>query len=513
MVSELPASRARLAPSDSYQSTVSTAPDSPHSGILSLVVTPAAVIALLGALVVWTVIADRSVEVIAVWTGGVLAVVVIGVAALVALRQGPAVQDRIQSLTSAAAAWQGDIRVATERADGLAAELTRSQERVAELTAAGDPAQQQAVLAVLGQRQHLFITRARNLLVQLMNKYEDPDILNGLFELDHLVTLMLRKADNVGLLAGTNAPLHQFRDAQPWWPVFSAAIAETQEYKRVIIVQEKEGSFTGHAAADIVHLLAELVENATLYSPDDTEVTLFVQSVRVGVAIDVVDKGVGIEPDRLALFNQMLAGSEPFEASTQGAEGRVGLWVVRRLIDRLGPDVHVWLTPNPYGGITAHVVIPQRLLGTPQDAHQSAPDVRPAPVDQVAAVAGAGPARAASSPDDVPDSAVVSVHATWRGDRSRHGRPDPDQPLWPGDAGATGTLTGPAPAHHETAPAASHGLPRRQPGLTHLPPELMRPAGNQEPDEFADETPNPSLAGTFVDARRAQDPDSDDTDA
>ncbi|HEX3785707.1 MAG TPA: ATP-binding protein [Pseudonocardiaceae bacterium] len=486
-------------------------------------------VAVLGALVVWMVIANRSFEVIVAWAGAVITLVIIGVAARVAVRHGLAVRDRIQTLTNTVAACQRDTREANVRADGLVAALEGSRQRIADLTAAGDPAQQQAVLAVLGQRQHFFIMRAHVLLVELMNKFEDPDVLNGLFKLDHLVTLMLRKAENVGLLAGENAPRRQFRDAQHWWLVLSEAIAETQQYKRVVVVQPNEGSFAGHATADIIHLLAELVENATEYSRNDSEVTVFVEPVRAGVAIEIVDKGLGIESERLELFNKMLAGSVPVEAGTPVVHGRVGLWVVRRLTEQLGPDVRIWLTHNPYGGITAHVVIPTRLLGAREDGHRPTPETPEsvAPIAPLTQVTGAGPATPESHPIVSPtiaarltadpaadDIDLFRQNESLNGNRPRHASSDPERPQWPGDPDVTVAMTRtPAQTQQETTSVGSSGLPRlprRQPGLTHLPPGLIGPAGEQGPGEIVDEPPSASLAAAFVDARQAADLDGTD---
>jgi signal transduction histidine kinase len=536
--------------------------DRPRLGIRTLVA-PVGAMALLAVAAAWALIAVPSAKTAVIWAGAGLAVIILAATVWLAAQSETTVRRRIEALTGQVAGYEGQLDAADAHVDQITAELQRCQQRIAELTASGDPAQQQAVLEVLGRRQHTLMTRARNLLIELTNQHEDPSVLNGLFALDHLLSRMLRKAENVGLLAGANAPLSQFRDAQSWWPVFAEAIAATPEYKRVTIVQPKEGSFAGHATADIIHLLAELVENATTYSPDDTEVTLLVESVRAGVAIDIIDKGVGIEQEQLKQFNAMLAGSIPLHHYGHGTKGSVGLGVVRRLTERLGPDVHAWLTPNQYGGTTAHVVIPQRLFGTtPQDVERQAPPARPAAGNHGDAVT--------SSIEPESGRAVVSgtfpaVSLLGRGahhlradnELSGERQSDLEQPRWPSDRasvelGPNGPArndplqSGPVqsgavqsgavqsgavqddPAPNEVPVAGDAGpagsdptasvpalppLQRRKPGTTNLPPQLLHPGGSQDPGGFSDEAPNPALAGMFVQARRTQAADFDATDA
>ncbi len=142
-----------------------------------------------------------------------------------------------------------------------------------------------------------------------------------------------------------------------------AAVAEVEDYTRIEVTGASAAAVTGDVVADVIHLLAELIENATAYSPPTTEVTVKVETVANGLAVEVVDRGIGLHPDELDALNQRLANAVEFDlVDTE----RLGLFVVARLAAR--HDVKVSLQPSAYGG-PAIVLIPHALVVMDEQWH------------------------------------------------------------------------------------------------------------------------------------------------
>ncbi|MFB4196207.1 sensor histidine kinase [Streptomyces carpaticus] len=217
-----------------------------------------------------------------------------------------------------------------------------------------------AVFVNLARRMQTFVHRQLEHLDELEHEVEDPDLLKGLFHIDHLATRIRRHAENLAVLGGA-VSRRQWTRPVALTEVLRSCIAEVEQYTRVKLVPPIEGTVRGHAVADVIHLLAELVENATLYSAPQTRVLLRVQRVTAGLAIEVEDRGLGMTDAEQSRMNAVLAGAEPMDVAELLEDGRVGLFVVSTLARR--HEIVVQLQSNIYGGVQAVLVLPEDLLG------------------------------------------------------------------------------------------------------------------------------------------------------
>jgi signal transduction histidine kinase len=214
------------------------------------------------------------------------------------------------------------------------------------------------LLVNLARRNQSLLYRQLDVINQLEEEEKNPDTLADLFRLDHLATRIRRNAESLLVLSGENPP-RTWTKPVPLLDVIRAAIAETEELDRVVFHVDDDLAVRGHAVADLAHLIAELVENATRFSPPDTSVNVRTRrSTRDGGHIlTVEDWGMGMPADELAAANELLAS--PHEVDLSVAQ-RLGLHVVARLAQR--HDVHVSLTQTPGGGLTAVLALPEDLF-------------------------------------------------------------------------------------------------------------------------------------------------------
>jgi hypothetical protein len=186
----------------------------------------------------------------------------------------------------------------------------------------------------------------------------DPEALDDLFRLDHLTTRMRRHAEGLVILAGA-PPGRGWSSPVRMVDVMRGAIAEVEDYARVSVATRSQAALAGSAVADVIHLLAELIENATTLSPPYTSVRVAGDTVASGFAIEVEDRGLGMSPPRLAELNDRLASPPEFNPSDSE---QLGLFVVGQLARRHG--IRVTLKASAYGGTAAVVLIPQHLVVT-----------------------------------------------------------------------------------------------------------------------------------------------------
>ena len=210
----------------------------------------------------------------------------------------------------------------------------------------------------LARRSQSLLHRQLTLLDQMERRASDPEALDDLFRLDHLTTRMRRHAEGLVILAGA-PPGRAWSSPVKMVDVMRGAIAEVEDYARVSVVTRSHAALAGSAAADVIHLLAELIENAATLSPPYTQVRVSGNTVASGFAIEVEDGGLGISPARLAELNERLANPPEFNPSDSE---QLGLFVVSQLARRHG--ILVTLKASPYGGTTAVVVIPHHLVVT-----------------------------------------------------------------------------------------------------------------------------------------------------
>jgi signal transduction histidine kinase len=236
--------------------------------------------------------------------------------------------------------------------------------RVANGVVGGRADQRVEILVNLARRMQSLVHREIELLDDLEGKVEDPDLLKGLFTVDHLATRMRRQSESLAVLGGS-ASRRQWTRQVTMHEVLRAAIAEVEHYSRVKVVPPVEGIMRGAAVADIIHLIAELVENATKFSPPRTQVLLRAQMVAAGVAIEVEDRGLGMMPSDQQRMNTLLTDPGEIEIDELLRDGRIGLYVVSTLGRRHG--VRVQLKGNIYGGSSAIIVLPAALLEITDD--------------------------------------------------------------------------------------------------------------------------------------------------
>jgi len=235
----------------------------------------------------------------------------------------------------------------------------------------------------LARRSQILVHRQLALLDAMERRVADPAEVEDLFRLDHLATRMRRHAESLIILSG-QAPGRAWRRPVPLLDVLRSAIAEVEDFARVDVHRVPADQVSGGAVADLTHLVAELVENATLFSPPDARVA--VRAVRADheCVVEVEDTGLGMGPEALAEANTRLADARQTDMFDSD---RLGLFVVSRLARRHG--VNVLLRMSERGGTVAQVRVPVSVLEEPDaleepDTREEQPDLRePArPVDE-----------------------------------------------------------------------------------------------------------------------------------
>ncbi|MGW0548187.1 sensor histidine kinase [Streptomyces altiplanensis] len=212
------------------------------------------------------------------------------------------------------------------------------------------------VFVNLARRNQVLLHRQLTLLDTMERRTEDTDELADLFRLDHLTTRMRRHAEGLVILSGA-APSRQWRKPVQLMDVVRAAVAEVEDYERIEVRRLARIGVGGPAVADLTHLIAELLENATVFSPPHTAVQVHGERVANGFILEIHDRGLGMTPEALLDANLRLAETPEFELSDTD---RLGLFVVSRLAQR--QNVRVSLQQSPYGGTTAVVFVPAALL-------------------------------------------------------------------------------------------------------------------------------------------------------
>jgi signal transduction histidine kinase len=310
----------------------------------------------------------------------------------------------------------------------------------------------------IARRSQTLLHRQLALLDRMERRSTEPEELEDLFRVDHLATRMRRHAEDLVILAGA-APGRGWRNPVPVIDVIRGAVSEVENYARVHVLAVEEASVHGRAVGDVTHLLAELIENATSFSPPQTRVQVSGQAVPHGYAVEIEDRGLGMAPEALEEANDRLATPPDFDPANSA---RLGLFVVAQLAARHG--VGVRLRPSPYGGITAVALVPAELIvaGEPtvphrlSGAHRPRPALTAGPVEPAGVEPiplnrrmrtvprlGAGP-QAALAPSAAREPAVVPEVV-------------PEVVAEPPARPAPG---GPAPSR-EPAPLSEDGLPRR----------------------------------------------------
>ena len=231
------------------------------------------------------------------------------------------------------------------------------------------------VFRSLARRNQSLLQRQLKMLDEMERGTHDPESLAQLFRLDQLTTRMRRQAEGLIILSGAAAG-RGWRQPVPVVEVLRGAIGEIEDYVRVDMVTESRDFIPGAAVADVTHLLAELIENAALYSPPQTRVKVSASRVANGYVVEIEDRGLGIPAETLAALNERLGKPPEFDLADSD---QLGLFVVSRLAARHG--IKISLRGSAYGGTAAIVLMPHHLVVAEEDA--ASLDASPA-----AAVAG-----------------------------------------------------------------------------------------------------------------------------
>ncbi|MFB7469141.1 nitrate- and nitrite sensing domain-containing protein [Streptomyces sp. NPDC056224] len=210
-----------------------------------------------------------------------------------------------------------------------------------------------AMFTNLSRRSQGLIQRQLSLISELESREADPDQLSSLFRLDHLATRMRRNGENLLVLAGEE-PGRRWTRPVPLVDVLRAAASEVEQYERIELASVPGTDVAGRVVNDLVHLLAELLENATSFSSPQTKVKVTGHALPDGrVLVEIHDTGIGLSPEDLAAINERLASPPTVDVSVSR---RMGLFVVGRLSLRHG--IRIQLRPSDSGGTTALVMLP-----------------------------------------------------------------------------------------------------------------------------------------------------------
>ncbi|MDX6344760.1 MAG: hypothetical protein QOH87_4898, partial [Trebonia sp.] len=262
----------------------------------------------------------------------------------------------------------------------------------------------------LARRSQSLLHRQLTLLDAMERRAGEPDQLADLFRIDHLTTRMRRHAESLIILSG-DAPARGWRNPVPLVDVLRAAVAEVEDYTRIKVSSTTQAALSGPAVGDVIHMIAELAENAAIFSPPNTPVLISGDIVGRGFAVEIEDRGLGLSDEQLAEINDRLANPPAFDLS---GSDQLGLFVASQLARR--HDIKISLRASPYGGTTAIVLIPVGLV-VPEGAYENDPSA--GTVDE-RAIQLTG--RHAARDDEASARPVTSLFAQPPGDPAKNGR-------------------------------------------------------------------------------------------
>ncbi|WP_406441627.1 nitrate- and nitrite sensing domain-containing protein [Streptomyces sp. NBC_01613] len=333
---------------------------------------------------------------------------------------------------------------------------------------------QKVILGIARQSQNL-VNLQLTKLDALERRHSDPDVLKGLYELDSTASQLRRYEENLVIISGEQ-PRRSWREPVALIDILRSAVGEVAEYQRVEVHTDEDVYLAPPAVADVIHLLAELIDNATVYSPAPAPVGVRAALVAKGLVVEVEDRGLGMSEEDYASFNAQLAVQPQFDVVALADDLRLGMFVIARLATRHG--IAVTLRASPYGGTTAIVLLPHEIVvrETPVPSDTPAPE-EPDTVEE--------PAESVREPRPVTPARIVPASAAGRWGSARSS-----------EAESGGGRT---------------PLPRRVP-QTSLAAELREESTSDEQDghaeEFTAERAASSLGGFQRGTLRARDDDA-----
>ena len=322
-----------------------------------------------------------------------------------------------------------------------------------------------AMFINLSRRSQSLIERQLSLIDSLEQSEQEPGRLSSLFRLDHLATRMRRNSENLLVLAGHEVT-RRWSQPVPLVDVLRAAISEIEQYERVVLNVQPGIVVVGQAVNDVVHLVAEIVENATTFSPEDTQVYVSGQPLSSGgVLLDITDNGVGISDQEMSHANWRLDNPPVVDVAVSR---RMGLFVVGRLAARHG--VRVRLRHAQAGGLTALIWLPDTV---------AAPEVAP-PLGRLRRFEADdfGPAASLSAPTATAPGSSAASQATAAARIPRFSPSAPSAPAAPA-----------APSFTPSANAGAPGLPGGPPARALVPASPVTDAPGQQGKPTTEGTP------------------------
>ncbi|MFE4518650.1 nitrate- and nitrite sensing domain-containing protein [Kitasatospora sp. NPDC056783] len=382
-------------------------------------------------------------------------------------RLGRGEQVDVETETHSIEAGPADHRTDELARLGQALNLARS----AALEAAVGQAEQhrgfERLLQRIARRTQLLIGRQLRKLDELERRHDDPEVLEGLFDLDHLTARLRRYEENLVIMAG-GQPQRRWRKPVPLLDVLRAAQGEVQDYRRISIDIEGHPWLSERAVGPVAHVLAELMENATTFSKPPTPVEVRAAMVGRGLAIEIEDRGLGMDPEQYDQANELMSRPPHTDVLARADDIRLGFHVIARLASLHG--LRIEFRPSAFGGTRVVVLVPDELViegdtGLPDGAGAIAAEPIPLVRRSRRAVRSASDEAPAQVPAGPP---VAPVESFPLGDFAPQTAPVPLPPA----------AAGPEPE------AGLHGaaLPQ-EPYPPYLPPAPAGPFAPAEPAE------------------------------
>ena len=324
----------------------------------------------------------------------------------------------------------------------------------------------------LSRRSQRLVERQLGVIDRLEADEQDPDHLASLFELDHLATRLRRNGESLLVLSGAGLAKSVPKPTSAA-DVIGAAVSEIEQYARVEVGVIPEVAVRGLTVHDLVHLLAELLDNATYFSEPETKVSVRAAVTRQqSLAIQVTDRGVGMSDEQVAEVNERLAEPPDLDVSVTR---RMGLYVVARLAKRHGIEVHVRENEDIDGGVIARVLVPAELLGPVPETVPAPPTLVETSLPDIPHVPAQRPRPASTAVEETPGP----------GELTPLDQPISLDDLVKGSPDAAYLSPGPTPNGHTANAVAPLQLPKREPRYVPVAPaepEAQAPASGSEDD-------------------------------
>jgi signal transduction histidine kinase len=384
---------------------------------------------------------------------------------------------------------RGNLAVPTQTpAAGLSPSLEpfaqRVMQSILEHAAADAERRWKDVVLNLTRRVQVLLHKTVQYVDVLENDVEDGALLKRVFRVDQSLMLTIRRLESI--LMSLGAPIQRFSQPQDIYGVLQSAVSMIEHYKRVDLPLMLKGSIVGEAAQDISHMLAELLENATVFSPPNTRVLVSARPTRDALRIEISDSGLPVPTEVVDRLEQLI-NARHFSVTDHASDGRTGLSVVAIVARRY--RIRVKLTPSDAGN-TVVLLLPPHLLVAPSSEPVRATGAIPVPK-------ATAPTRAAMTAAEPPGRGMPSgpVHSTYS--NSATGGPAlPRRRTSPVPSTAASQTTASEGAAQQATPGQRAALPRRGHGGQHMAPELRtqrEPAPAQTPVDGY----NPGLMAAF----------------